>query len=199
MSTPVPRIQHVDLEAELRNANLRVSELQAQLDEKSAEVDLLHEVTAGVAAARDTESMLQFIAEMAVRVTHTDSSSIYVFDETKKNLVLKAVHEAPHGLVGRLSLKIGEGITGWVARALHPVALERDAFKDRRFKSLPDLRDQQCHSFLSVPMSAQNEIIGVLNVKTQDPHHYPPRAVRLLQAVASQAAAALQGMRLQES
>jgi len=142
----------------------RIADLQARLDEKTAEVELLHEVTARVAAAPDTGAMLQFIAEIAVRITETESSSIYVFDESKKELILKAVHEAPHGLVGRLSLKIGEGITGWVARELHPVILEREAFRDPRFKKLPDLRDQQCHSFVSVPMGAQNEISGVLNV-----------------------------------
>jgi two-component sensor histidine kinase len=187
------------LRRSLAQAEARAAELRGQLDEKSEEVELLHEVTAKVAAAPDTEAMLQFIAEIAVSVTGTDSSSIYLFDPTRKYLVLKAVHDAPHGLVGRLSLKIGEGITGWVARELLPVALERNAYRDPRFKSLPDLRDQQCHSFLSVPMSAQNEFIGVLNVKTREPHQYQPRAVRLLQAVASQAAAAIQGMRLQES
>lgn len=176
-----------------------LAELRAQLEEKTAEVELLHEVTAGVAAAPDTEAMLQFIAETAVRVTQADSSSIYVFDPPKKTLLLKAVYDAPHNLVGRLTLQIGEGITGWVAREILPVVLEREAFNDRRFKKLPDLRDQQYQSFLSVPMTAQGEVIGVLNVKTLAPRQYPARTVRMLQAVAAQAAAAVQGMRLQES
>jgi two-component sensor histidine kinase len=176
-----------------------IAVLRARLEEKSAEVDLLQEITAGIAAARDTGAMLQFLADIAVRVTGTDSSSIYVFDQTKQNLILKAVHEAPFGLVGRLSLRIGEGITGWVARELHPVVLEREAFNDKRFKKLPDLRDQQCHSFLSVPMVAQGEVIGVLNVKSAQPLAFPPRSIHLLQSVAVQAAAAFQGMRLQES
>src|SRR5205085_2279174 len=157
------------------------------------------EVTAGVAAAPNTEAMLQYIAEIAVRVTETESSSVYVFNPDKNTLVLRAVHDAPHGLIGRLSLKIGEGITGLVAREQHPVAIERDAYKDPRFKELPDLRYQKCQSFLSVPMVAQNEFVGVLNVKTRTPHSYPARSIRVLQAIASQAAAAVQGTRLQES
>ncbi|MFN3652931.1 MAG: GAF domain-containing protein [Armatimonadota bacterium] len=193
-----PERTPADPAAELADAEARIAELQAQLDEKTEEVDLLHEVSAHVAAAPNAEAMLDYIARVAVRVTETESSSIYVFDPTKQNLVLRAVHDAPDGVVGRVSLKVGEGITGWVARELLPVALERDAFKDPRFKKLPDLRDQQCQSFLSVPMLAQNAFIGVLNVKTREPHSYPPRAVRLLQAVAAQAAAAIQGARLQE-
>jgi two-component system, sensor histidine kinase PdtaS len=197
--TQSPEAELQRLRQALEETEARVTELRGQLEEKSTEVELLHEVTAHVAAAPHTEAMLEFIAEIAVRVTGTESSSIYVFDAGKQDLTLRAVHEAPHGLVGRLSLKVGEGITGWVAREQHPVAIEREAFDDPRFKSLPDLRDQQCHSFLSVPMIAQNEIIGVLNVKTRDPHYYPPRTVRLLQAVAGQAAAAIQGLRLHES
>ena len=92
-----------DPQAELQQAREREAELRAQLEEKSAEVELLHEITSGVAAAPDLDAMLQFIAEFALRVTQTDSSSIYIFDE-KQNLVLRAVHDAPHGLIGRLSL-----------------------------------------------------------------------------------------------
>jgi two-component sensor histidine kinase/putative methionine-R-sulfoxide reductase with GAF domain len=186
-------------EGVLADAERRIAELRAQLEEKSAEVEILHGLTAGVAAAPDTEAMLQFVARTAVEVSGTESSSIYVLEQARNNLVLKAVHDAPHGLVGKLSLRVGEGITGWVARELLPVALERDAYKDPRFKELPDLRDENCQSFLSVPMVAQSEFVGVLNVKTREPHAYAPRTVRLLQAVAGQAAAAVQGMRLQES
>src|SRR5438105_11151078 len=80
--------------ADSSEAERRIAELTAQLEEKSAEVELLHEVIAKVAAAPDTEAMLQFIAEIAVRVTGTESSSIYVFDRTRQNLVLKAVHRS---------------------------------------------------------------------------------------------------------
>lgn len=180
-------------------AEQRIAELQARLDEKTEEVDLLHEVTARVAAAGTMDSMLTQIADMAVRITDTESSSIYVFDSARKNLVLKAVHEAPDVLVGRLSLKVGEGITGWVARELAPVALEKNAWQDPRFKALPDLHDPRCQSFLCVPMTVHGEVIGVLNVKTTAPHAYPDRTIRLLQSMADQTAAAVQGMRFEES
>ncbi|MBM3460140.1 MAG: GAF domain-containing protein, partial [Armatimonadetes bacterium] len=176
-----------------------IAELRAELDEKSTEVELLHEVLRGVAAASDTDGMLRFIAEVANRVTGADSASIYVFDQARQNLVLRAVAHAPHGVVGRLVLQIGEGITGWVAREMLPVALERNASSDPRFKTLPDLQDQECESFLSVPMTAHNIFIGVLNVKTREPRRYEPRTIRLLQSVATQAATAVEGMRLQES
>src|SRR5437764_4905831 len=182
----------------LQHAEARVRELSAALEEKSAEVELLHEVAAGVAAATSAEEMLDYIAKTAIRVSDTDSASIYVLDEAKGELILRAVKDAPHGVLGKLKLKIGEGITGWVARELKPVALDRAAYLDPRFKDLPDLRDQRFQSFLSVPMVAKNQFIGVLNVKTAATHHYSDQQIRLLSAAAAQAAAAIEGARIHD-
>src|SRR2546429_9556 len=85
------------------------------------------------------------------------------------------------------------------AQAGPPVALDKEAYKDPRFKYLPELKDEGFQSFLSVPMLAKNEVIGVINVKTRAPHRYSPKQVRLLSAIAAQAAAAIEGARLQES
>ena len=174
-----------------------MASLRAQLDEKSEEVELLQEVTRRVAASPDVSAMLQYIAAMAVRLTGTETATIYLL-ERDSTLSLHAVYGEPSGAVGRVSLSTQEGITGWVARELHPVAIESGAWKDPRFKALPEMRDEPCESFLSVPMVVQSEVLGVLNVKSSAPRSYPERTVRILQSVASQAAAAVQGMRLQE-
>jgi two-component sensor histidine kinase/putative methionine-R-sulfoxide reductase with GAF domain len=186
------------LMAELRAAQEQVASLRGELDERNAEVQLLHEIATALTATASLEEMLEFIAATAVRVTETDSASIYVLDETKGELTLRATHEAPTGLVGRLRLKLGEGITGWVARERRPVVLDREAYNDPRFKYLPELKDEGYQSFLSIPMLAKNEVIGVLNVKTRQPHRYNPKQIRLLSAIGAQAAAAIDGARLQE-
>lgn len=179
-------------------AQARVRALEAELEETRAEVRLLHEVAAGVATAPTVEAMLDYVAETAIRVSGTDSASIYVLNDAKGELTLRAVKESPHAVVGRVKLKIGEGITGWVARELQPVAIGREAYRDPRFKDLPDLRDQRYQSFLSVPMIVKNQVIGVLNVKTRETHQYTPQQVRLLSAVAAQAAAAIEGARIHD-
>ncbi|MBI3910412.1 MAG: GAF domain-containing protein [Armatimonadetes bacterium] len=196
---PAMRRRTDPIGVELRAAQRENRRLKAELEEKTTEIELLHEVATGVAAAPTMEAMLAFIAEIAVRVTRTDSSSIYICDPQTRVLTLLAVHDAPKGVLGKLKLQVGEGITGWVARELQPVVLERDAYLDPRFKELPDLRDQRFQSFVSVPMIAKNQVIGVLNVKTRRPHHYPPQQIRLLCAIAAQAAASIEGARLQQS
>ena len=113
-----PVIERLSLE--LRAAHEQVTQLRGELEERNAEVQLLHEIATALTAAASLEEMLEFIAATAVRVTETDSASIYVLDETKGELILRATHDAPTGLVGRLRLKLGEGITGWVARERQP-------------------------------------------------------------------------------
>jgi two-component sensor histidine kinase len=184
---------------ELEGARETIGHLRVELEEKSTEVQLLHEIASAIAAAGGLEELLDFIAATAVRVTETESASIYVLNEEKGELILRAMKDAPTGLVGRLKLKLGEGITGWVARELTPVAIDREAYNDPRFKYFPELKDGEFHSFLSVPMLAKNEVIGVLNVKTRSPHRYSPQQIRLLSAIAAQTAAALDGARWQES
>src|SRR6266849_910255 len=93
------------LRVELRAAHEQVTQLRGELEERNAEVQLLHEIATALTAAAGREEMLVFIAATAVRVTETDSASIYVLDETTGELILRATHEAPTGLVGRLRLK----------------------------------------------------------------------------------------------
>jgi two-component sensor histidine kinase len=188
----------VALRQALAESEARAHALAAELEEKTAEIRLLHEVAAGVAAALTPGEMLDYIAETAIRVSGTDSASIYVLDDAKGELILRALKDAPRGVVGKLKLKLGEGITGWVARELRPVALEREAYQDARFKDLPDLRDQRFQSFLSVPMIARGQVIGVLNVKTRAPHRYSDKQIRVVSAVAAQAAAAIEGARIHD-
>jgi two-component system, sensor histidine kinase PdtaS len=187
------------LQAELRAAQEQVAQLRVEVDERNAEIQLLHEIATALTAAASLDEMLEFIARTAVRVTETESASIYVLDETKGELTLRATHEAPTGLIGRLRLKLGEGITGWVARERQPVVLDKEAYNDPRFKYLPELKDESYQSFLSVPMLVKNEVIGVLNVKTRQPHKYNPKQIRQLSAIGAQTAAAIDGARLQES
>jgi two-component system, sensor histidine kinase PdtaS len=190
-------IEH--LTTELRAAQEQIAHLRAEVDERNAEIQLLHEIATALTAAASLEEMLEFIARTAVRVTETDSASIYVLDETKGELTLRATHEAPTGLIGRLRIKLGEGITGWVARERQPVVLDKEAYNDPRFKYLPELKDESYQSFLSVPLLVKNKVIGVLNVKTRQPHKYNPKQIRQLSAIGAQAAAAIDGARLQES
>jgi len=68
-------------------------------------------------------------------------------------------------------LKMGEGVTGWVAEHKSVVALSSNASSDQRFKRFPALIEDTYQAFLSVPLVDRGDIIGVINV-----HHRAERA-----------------------
>ncbi|MCX6381446.1 MAG: GAF domain-containing protein, partial [Armatimonadetes bacterium] len=139
----------------------------------------------------DHEQMLNVTADVAVKLTGTDSCQIYLFDEDNEELILSATDSEARDITGTIHLKLGEGITGWVARERKPVAFAKEAYKDHRFKYFPDLKEGEFESMLSVPLMNQGVLLGVINVRTHRPHEYTRHQTRLLSGIANQVAGAI--------
>lgn len=88
-------------------------------------------------------------------------------------------------------LRLGVGITGWVAERGESVRLG-DVRQDDRYY---DLRNN-INSELCVPMRIQDRVIGVVNVESTQPHAYSEDDQRVLETVAAQIAVAIQNTRL---
>ena len=195
------RIADLESEIALRDTEfstlgMRVHELERIHDERQAEAEALKRVGEAVGALFDLEEMLQVVAGIAVQVTGTESSQVYLVNDSRDELILRAVHEeSSTQMVGRVRLKIGEGLAGWVAMNKEAAAISRDAYHDSRFKYVPELEEEKYESFLSVPLIYRGDVIGVINVRTHKPHQYTQTQVRLLQSIASQIAGAIENSR----
>src|SRR5215813_3720094 len=115
---------------QLREALLLNEGLRAELEEKQAESEALRRVGEATGSAFDLEEMLKVTADIAIQVTDTDSCQVYLYDKSKDELVLRAADESAKNMVGKIRLKPGEGITGWVARERKHVAVIRNAQQD---------------------------------------------------------------------
>ncbi len=182
---------------ELATVQARIREMESAHDERNAEGEALRRVGEALGSLFDLEEMLRAVAGVAVQVTATDSSQVYLFNDAHDTLVLRAVDDgsATEDLVGKLRLKVGEGLAGWVAQHKEAVAVEHDAYHDARFKFVPGLEEEKYQSMLSVPLLYRGEIIGVINVRTVKPHTYSKTQVRLLQSIAAQIAGAVETSR----
>jgi len=169
--------------------------MQAELEEKRAEAEALRRVGEATGSAFDLEEMLKVAADIAIQITGTDSCQVYLFDTTKEELVLRATDESYANVVGKIRLKLGEGITGWVARERRPVQVPTKAWQDHRFKYFMEMQEGEYESLLSVPLLTRGEILGVINVRTRIPHEYSKNQVRLLSGIANQVAGAIERSR----
>ncbi len=88
-------------------------------------------------------------------------------------------------------MKMGEGVTGWVAEHKSVVALSSNAGSDARFKRFQALIEDTYEAFLSVPLVSGGDIIGVINVHHRQTHPHTPDEISLLTFVGEQMGGAI--------
>src|SRR5437868_7543931 len=136
----------------------------------SQQVALLHRVSNIVSSELSLDEMLGEIVGLTVQVTACDACLVYLHEGDE--IVLRA-SQVPHAAdLGNLRMKMGEGVTGWVAEHKSVVALSEAASSDVRFKRFPALVEDTYEAFLSVPLVSGGDIIGIINVHHREPHYH---------------------------
>jgi signal transduction histidine kinase len=160
------------------------------------DIDFLHEIAARMSLAPPLHEVLREVARFAATVVKCDSCFVYVLE--KDELVLRASKNPHPEIIDRLKLKVGEGITGWVAEHREPVAVALNAMKDPRFKLFNDLPEDHFEAFLSVPLVSRGRLVGVINLQSRKPHHYSKREIGMISTVGTLVGAEIEMARLQD-
>ncbi len=160
------------------------------------ELKILRTIVDITSSELDLNLILNEIVKIVTEMTTADSVFIYLFDDKREHLVLWA-SKTPHKKeLGKVNLKIGEGITGWVARENKLVAIKKNAYRDPRFKNFDVLPEDRYEAFLSVPIVYQGKAIGVINVQHKRPHDYARNTVNLIHTIAKQIGGVIVNARL---
>ena len=161
-----------------------------------SQLALLHRISGIVSSDMSLQKMLGELIGLVVGVTDCDACLVYLLEPARSEIVLCA-SQLPHvGEIGNIRMKIGEGVTGWVAKHQSVVALASRAFADPRFKSFTSLPEDTYEAFLSVPLISSGQVIGVINVHHKQPRDHMPEEVALLSYVAEQMGGAISKARL---
>ena len=171
--------------------------LHLSLEQKTAQLRAVGQISAALAAAWKLEDTLEAITRITSDVMHVGSCSIYLQEPGSDRLILKATTGLAREAIGRAFLVIGEGLTGWTVTHGQPVAVS-DALTDERFKLLPETHEENLRSLMAVPLNVQGRIIGAMNVQTRETHVYSDDEVELLSLIANLAAGALEKAALYE-
>lgn len=162
------------------------------------ELKILRTIVDIASSELDLMLTLQLIVKIVTEITAADSVFIYLFDDKKENLVLMASKTSHKKELGQLELKVGEGITGWVAKENMPVAIKNRAYKDPRFKSFDVLPEDRYEAFLSMPIIYKGKAIGVVNVQHKREQDYSQTTMNLLDMIAKQVGGVIDHARLFE-
>lgn len=166
------------------------------LREKTREVEVLHKISDSISSTLDLETVLSHIVDIVTDVTKGDACLLYLLSDSREELILRASKNPHPKLIGRITIGLGEGITGWVARERTRVVISSNASDDPRFKFFHNLPEDRYQAFLSVPIMAKKEVVGVINVQHKRLRRYRPDELALLTTIANQVGGAIENARL---
>jgi signal transduction protein with GAF and PtsI domain len=149
------------------------------------ELKVLRKVVDITNSEPDLQVILDEVVRVMTQMTKADSVFVYLADE-RNNLTLMASKTPHQKELGKVVLKTGEGITGWVAKENKVVAISNNAYKDKRFKNFDVLPEDRYEAFLSVPIVFKGNAVGVVNVQHRKVHEYSENTVDLIALIAKQ-------------
>ncbi len=168
-----------------------------QISDKE-ELAILRRIVEITNSGIDLKVVLSEVVSIVNDMTMADAVFIYLLENKKKRLVLMA-SKTPHKKeLGKVNLKKGEGIAGWVAQKNKVVAIKQNAFEDPRFKSFEELPEDKYEALLATPIVYKNNPIGAINIQHKKPNEYAERTIQLISLIAKQISGVITNAQLYE-
>jgi Nif-specific regulatory protein len=129
------------------------------------------------------KDLLELILEKCLELTKADTGSVMLINKEENILDILAFKGLDKNIVNKTKLKIGEGITGWVAMTGQP-KLVNNTTKDAQYVKIRE----GLLSELAVPIKTEDELIGVISVDSNKENAFTEDDMELLIMVAELAA-----------
>jgi len=176
----------------------KISKFNANYETKLKRLEYLLQVSAALNSIFDIHKLLNLIMKLAQKVTDAEALSLYLVDE-EKNYLQSVLALGVNGKIIKtvFKVKIGEGLSGWVAKHKKPV-LVKDAQNDKRLLKKYDKKTGFItKSVMAVPMLFKGKLIGVTQaLNKKKGKFFTKDDLEIFSAFANQAAIAVTNARL---
>jgi signal transduction histidine kinase len=161
---------------------------------------LLLQLTAQINSTTSTEDLLREVMEAAKIILNGEASSLILHNSQTKELIIQYPTGSASAKISGMRIPDTEGVAGWVWLNQKPVIIN-DASKDKRFRGDLIKKDFQTQNLICVPLKVrEGKNIGVLQVINKvNAGVFDSNDQQLLEALAHQAAIALERQQLQEN
>ena len=159
------------------------------------ELNFLVRLAQAAASTQRSDELLELIIRETTSAIGVDVCSLYLVTPDGQ-LLLTATNGLNENMVGKVTMKVGEGITGWVAES-RKAAVVPDVSKEPHWKWVPGLDEDRFHSMASVPIESGPRLVGVVNVQSTERREFNSGDVDFLRAIAAQVAGILERSELQ--
>ncbi len=148
-------------------------------------VTTLEDISALILQSHDLDETLRNIVTLVARRMHTDVCSIYLLDADLLTLRLRATKGLSRKAVGKVTLRIGEGLTGMAAQKRHAIAIEEPQ-EHPSYRYFKETGEERFHSFLGIPLFERNDPLGVIVLQTKAPRQFNKEEISALSTIAFQ-------------
>ncbi len=166
------------------------TELFAEIQEHLSQHRLLHHITTSAASGTTLEEALASAVKGLQVTLGGDRVSILLSDDERKKLTVKASVGYSESIID-MTIPFGSGVTGWVASHRKPLRVN-DINQDARYI----LVSSNTRSELALPLIFRNDILGVLNVESEQTAAYNENDEEMLGTLAGSLAAIIANARL---
>jgi signal transduction protein with GAF and PtsI domain len=168
-----------------------------EVNRKAKQLDLLSEVSRTIVSDYYLKEILQLIVTMTAQVMGSKICSLQLLDEKKQELVIAATQSLSQEYINKPNLKVVQSIAGRVVLEKRPIAVS-DVTKEPGYMYPHVAKKEGVVSMIAVPMMIKDRVIGVINSYVQKEHNFSKEEIDILQAIANQAAVAIENTRLDQ-
>ena len=176
----------------LANQELEKKSLGREALEKYKEITLLYDLAEKLTASLDPAEVAQLVIDEAKRLIEADNTSVMLFND--ENGMLEVIASRGKELHPGEGLKSGTGIAGSVVLSGRAEIIN-DIPSDLRYVH----GAIRVSSLMCAPLKIKDRVIGVIYISSENPVHYTAEDLKLLSAIAFQAAAGIENARLYDS
>ncbi len=168
---------------------------QEKIENSKEIIEALSKIGEAITSDLYLEDILKLLVTTTAEIMKSKVCSIMLLDPKKKELAIKATQSISREYINKNPLKLGQGIAGKVALEDRHIFVA-NILEEGTYVHKDIAKKEGLVSLLCVPLHVKNEVIGVLNLYTSEPHQFSDQEISMLQAVADQAAIVIENYRL---
>lgn len=172
-------------------------QLESEVLTRHHQLLALNRISSAVSGLSQLDEILHVALDTVLEIIHGTIGGILLVDHKTQTLQYRVQRGLSAKFVAEMKLQVGEGIAGTVAKTGKSI-LVKDISQDQRTAHLELVSAEGLRGFISVPLKAKNEVVGVMNIASYMPGQFAKEDMYLLESIGYQLGTAIEQARLYE-
>jgi signal transduction histidine kinase len=179
------------------SSDLLLSDQGSKAEKYYHDLVALSRVSAAISGLLDLDAILNIGLDNVLNIMNGTVGGIMLLDEPSQTLSYQVYHGLSDTYAEEMRLKVGEGIAGKVAQSGRAILVE-DISSESNAARIDLISSEGLKAFISVPLRAKDNVLGVMNVASHMSHRFTKEDVHLLHSIGDQLGTAIEQARLHE-